>query len=211
VTALNIIVGDDAVRLVTDRAWQHKDGRLMKVQPKLMTCERLLTAIAFSGRQNSGSAAIVANWLDDRSGQAEVLAGAGEVSRLICDDMTVFDAVVESRGRPAMPRSFTLFVALWSLERGRPEAYRIKTRLGVAGALQGIGSYHWPPVDHSLLPRRFDRVAARALIEAQRRVKLTGGKYYVGGGADLTTITKDGIATETLCTWPDRIGALITP
>jgi hypothetical protein len=211
VTALNIIIGEEAVWLLTDRAWQHKDGRLIKVQPKVMTCARLSLAIAYSGRQNSGSAGIIANWLDDRSDQAEILAGAAEATRLIRDDMMVFDAVVESRGRPAMPRSFNLFLALWSRERGRPEAYRIETRRGIAGALQSVDRYYWPPVDQSLAPRRFDPAAARALIEAQRRVRLTGGRYYVGGGADLTTITEDGLTTETLCTWPDRIGALISP
>jgi hypothetical protein len=210
-TALNIMIGEDAVRLLTDRAWQHKDGRLVKIQPKVMTCARLSIAIAYSGRQNSGSAGTIAKWLDDRSDQADVLADAADAVRLICDDMMVFDAVVESHGRPAMPRSFNLFLALWSRERGRPEAYRIETKRGVAGALQSVASYHWPPVDHSLAPRRFDPAAARVLLEAQRRVRLTGGRYYVGGGADLTTITKDGLTTETLCTWPDRIGALIRP
>lgn len=210
-TALNIIVGEEAVWLLTDRAWQHRDGRLIKVRPKVMTCARLSLAIAYSGRQNSASAGIVAQWLDQRSDQADVLAGAGDAIGLICDDMIGFDAVIEAHGRPAMPRSFNLFLALWSRERGRPEAYRIEARRGVAGALQSVASYHWPPVDHKLSPRRLDRAAARALIEAQRRMRLTGGRYYIGGGADLTMIGRDGIATETLCTWPDRIGALISP
>lgn len=79
---------------------------------------------------------------------------------------------------------------------------------------------------HGLTPRRngesiieFMRRVGPSIMEAWRRSPATlmpedeseEPQYLIGGQCDLTTVTRNGVHTETLRTWPDQIGKKIDP
>lgn len=85
-----------------------------------------------------------------------------------------------------------------------------------AGAEQLFACGVQPRAVGESLSHWVDRIGA-AFMEAQRRTKgqPTGvdcdAQFVVGGQADLTVVTRDGVAVKMLRKWPDRIGEPIDP
>lgn len=70
----------------------------------------------------------------------------------------------------------------------------------MGGMMQGMTRDQFDPRRHGL-----------ALLEAQRATRDSQGRYVVGGSAQLTTITTEGVTSEVLRQWPDRVGHKIDP
>lgn len=222
VTAINLVVQRDRAHLLTDGAQYDHAGRVRTLCSKTLIAEEIRLAVAPSGRLNSvelrdGLVAAGAN------SQAEVMAA---LPRIV--------ATVRAKNAADLPahegggdNDAQLFVVLWSDARDEPQGWMLSTN-----CLPHWGPYRpltWvavdamigtlEPADQALGravtladPSSFD--AARdglTILEHQRRTPWPDGIHYVGGHAELVTVTRDGVEQRRLREWPDTVGQLIQP
>nr|WP_047170078.1 hypothetical protein [Sphingomonas sp. Y57] len=215
-TAINAFLTPGGAHLLTDAAFYDTEGRLRHVASKIAVCEPLRMAIAVSGM---AEAARVVDWYaayQDLS-QSYALTLLPMVARAIRDDNL-------RAGFPGEP-DVQLVAALWSDEHDQPQLWIASSNRAwfgeryQPGTLARVGAMSGGCIDPlSVVPphRRADGFDAirdgLALLRAQRAEPWPdNGRYYVGGFAERTTVTRGGIERMVLERWPDRLGELITP
>lgn len=218
-TAANAFCGPTAAYLLTDGASFDRSGAIRSIGSKAVVSEQHRVAAAMSGdeciavfdgpagEERFSPVNDVAHLLAQARTQSEFLASIPEVVR---DCFAVLE-------RARMRGFFQFIIALWNEAEARPETYVI----GSPGhtfpslppfTLAGADPVIMPEIDRSLWPSTEPtRAEALAIIQEQRRTRFPDGAYRVGGFAELATVDASGVRTETICRWPDRIGAKIIP
>ncbi len=207
-TAVSLFVRPEAVYLLTDGAYYSPDGTVQHLASKVGIHEGLSLAFACSGMVEP---AHIAQALKDRGpfDQEGFLALIPEAMRQIREE--------NRRGNPAGEdgelNDLQLFVAMYSHERGRPEAWVCSSNQSYFGpryqpfAMVSVIETSSPRTG---LPFADPDTDALRIIEAQRAHYCADeGGYFVGGFAELTTVSAVGISERRLVTWPDRVGERI--
>lgn len=213
---INVILGIDAVHLVTDTAGLGLTGRVAGFRPKFSLLPHLGCAIAIRGRALHGESLSRALQTFRGGSVDDLLDGIGPHLRRSWN----FGA----RFLPA----WELFVAGWSKESGGPVAFW----LGNTDLSAEAGYHAWVPTlieDDIFAPLSgegmFKRVTAfadplrsmTAIAQIQRgylgRTLYTGPTYpQVGGHVIVTRIGPTGIETSCIGSWPDdKVGARLEP
>ena len=117
--------------------------------------------------------------------------------------------------------NFRIGIAGWSPKANAPAFYSIQSNDGIGikpFELLSCDKFINPAASHendrSIIDLNFEpkrpAESGLAIVRAQRKMKC--GQYYaVGGWAQMTTVTRDGISTRILEKWPDKIGQRIVP
>ncbi len=215
-TAANIFLLPDRACLLTDTGKYNDAGEMLATGRKVASSERHRVAIATAGIGYLGMDADLARWMDEQPSQAALLQRLADRGRALNSELSELSAEPDSHHR-AMP--LQMFVALWHAQRDQPETYI----MGAPGSefgpsytpwtLAGVAEVISPRADRSLYPHPgFDpRRDGLRLIEAQRAYKDERGAHRVGGQAELTEVTRDGINQSVLRVWPDKLGQMIKP
>jgi hypothetical protein len=185
VTAISLFKTADAAILLTDQATM-SGGRLAMIGSKVVSAPHLSMAVARSGAVSIYTRSVIANWLAARQSQAEAMGTIFDLLGLVRED-------ADRNGGHVEPEPAKLFIALWEPETNVPECYFVDEKL--------VGTLHCdsPP---SKEPFDAERAALIRRIEDQRRV----GADNIGAAAELTIVSRDGITSEIIHFWPDRIG-----
>lgn len=184
-TAINLFKTADAAILLTDQAGMDGD-RLAMIGSKVIAWPALQMAIAVNGSVSLYTRSIIKGWLQEQTSQAGAMGSLGEVLDKVRAD------ALERGGKGSPPK---LFIALWHPQNG-PECYLIDE------AIVSVRHCDSPP---SQEPFWNHRQALIWRIEDQRHQATN-----IGGNAELTTVTQDGITSEIIHHWPDRLGEPIT-
>ena len=213
-TAVNIFMEPDGAYLMTDRAHYDQKGVVLGICRKVLYRTGLKAAVAFSGMADVDRIAAVLDTLAPKT-QDDLLRDIPTVAA------EVHRQNHASSTSDRLETGVQIFACVWSDVRGRPEAWFCSTNQAYfpesyqPGTLQQISHLTVPQVDTKAL---FAGVALedrpRALVEAQRRIPwIDDGveRYFVGGGWDLTAVTKDGVLSAPSEDWPDKVGEVITP
>jgi hypothetical protein len=219
-TAINLIVQEQAVHLLTDAAFYDPEGVVLYIASKTVMMPALRLAIACSGRAETKQ---IADRLRGLSSQREMLQQLPLIAGVIRADNLAL--------RPDMPEAIELqlFVAMWDERENRPVGLALSTDRAyfgdayTPGVLVEVEQLFAPAVDlQSALGRRadprrrfsFDPVQdGLRLIEGQRASKsaMIEDRWWIGGRAELITVDHEGVRTEILREWPDEVGGYITP
>lgn len=219
-TAVNVIRQRDAVHFLTDGAAVGPDGNVAFTAPKVFALPQLRCAVAVRG--TSMGLTLLSNLLSMAGSFAELRRRSGE---FIAEGVDALDklglagqqghgAQVFVGGFPSSTGGAEVFVVSTATVGGYPGGTPIPIQgvcitpgeavTQVGGEAAFFGGRHvddLDPINDGL-----------ALLEAQRRTPVEGGRYLVGGFGQLTTVRRSGeITTRILCSWPDRIGAPIRP
>lgn len=216
-TAINLVVQRDAVHLLTDGALYDHDGIIRAIASKSVVSQQHRMAIVPSGMATGHQVAAGLNRHGART-QARALAALPAVAA----EIKAFNVA----GNPPGDHDLQLFVAIWSDCSDRGEAWILSTNRAyfgegyMPGTLAEIEKLIGMDIDLGALQgRRIDYSDARsfdaecdglALLEAQRRKPWDDGVFFVGGHAELSTVTRTGVAQKILRKWPDQIGERIT-
>jgi hypothetical protein len=227
VTAANLFVRDRAAYLLTDWASYRPDGVVLALKPKVIEFPELRLAMMCSGETWETRTPIVKAWME-RSANADAgvrsLPALASVLRAdLADDYRRRGLSVPS-GKEWPPQAyFDLYVAIWSAERHRPEGYAISSRgwhfpsiRELPGQLYQIERHIQPPYKDELAPDPYSpefepERDGLALLEAQRRYVNHYSGHIVGGAAQLTIVSEEGVSSMMLREWPDGIGRRIEP
>lgn len=200
-TAMNAFRAEDAVHLFTDAA-HYEGGRLTGIGSKLHHFPNIPAVLVVSG--NIGHGVIV----------ERLLSGMG---------YRTFEALSE-----ALPAALVQ-MAGHPYACGADRAPWRALLVGMAGngpsimhvLAPGDGKCHWQAAGSAVVPDPgdgldFDQLdperSGLSLMQAQRRnCRDATGAFVIGGFCLHTVVSRDGIASKVLWTWPDRIGGPIDP
>jgi hypothetical protein len=217
-SAINVIQQTRQVHVLTDGAAYHPDGRLIMVGPKISIVPHLACAISFRGPKSA------------RPVLTEVMANAAStydglkmcIGELLRDCAQIYGPLFdECRLGP----DFEVIVSGWSEARG-PEAYLLPTHNRYGGGsfeampLEGVTCLPNDETTHPEIVKVLAGLEADdvdperhglAVMEIQRahpfaHEGFSEGFCGVGGFAQLTTVTADGISTRIVRRWPDVVG-----
>lgn len=213
-TACNVFAAPDAAYLLTDTAILNPLGQVWHFHSKVAQCERLRIAAALTGDVNvfelddgrlASPLGAVEDVFEAAASQRDVLAA---LPAALEDTYSALHEMSDGAG------TFAVMIALWDMTANEAQVYVARS----PGAEQLAA---FPPFE---LTRMVEMVSPGvevssadplALIEAQRREKAETGSvagfHTIGGEGRLTRIYRDGITTETIVKWPDRIGRTIEP
>lgn len=216
-TAANLIVVAGAAHLLVDRGSYHDDGTLLAIGPKWIADERLRLAMTLSGCAAATAYRDLATWLSGLKSQREFLSALP--AHLTAMERYNLASMAEGGSEYCgpMPTFVQAYVALWSIERRQPEAYICGSSHGTFAGYQpgqvcGVGRVLQPMTQFEVVSDQFDVAAARELIELQRQETDERGIHRVGGGADMASVSRDGIKVEPVVCWrEDRVGRKIQP
>lgn len=222
-TAINVVLGRNAVHIISDGAAIDTGGRLAHLMHKVTPVPHLSAAIGVRGVRTTVSVVIDAvtagatSYDDLHSRIVDILRGTFEPARLIW----------EAKFGPHVLRC-DVIVAGWSEQHKGPHAFVVATSDANAAAglpawtvVEIAGTLLTPSdsklaADFARLQLEFDDDAAIALITRQRAIAAPSpdnppapGPYGVGGFAQITTVGAHGIETRILKRWPDAIGETI--
>lgn len=213
-TACNVFAATDAAYLLTDTAILDPTGRAWHFHPKVVQCERLRIAAGLTGdasvfELDGGQLASPLGAVEDVFDEAETQEDA--LSALPAALERAYAALHEMTGGAG---NFIVMIALWDPAANEARAY-IAQSPGVK-QLPGLPTFELIRMAEFLSTSVDGGIdEPLRLIEAQRRKKAVMGSaagfHTIGGEAQLTRIDRDGISTETLVRWPDRIGHKIDP
>jgi hypothetical protein len=230
VTALNGIVQRDAVHLLTDGGTYRADGRIFDIGSKIQPFPEARVAIGWAGFNPMAAIRKGVRKHGARTA-AEIMAVLPGILRDTTADYERSYAfhrrypVLRWLGGEPQPASLSVLVALW--DKG-PQLWAIHSdneidkRLEPFVPVRLMRSLDLEPGTEPAVfgrevafhdPASFDPATdGLALLEHQRRqpwAKETGDQYLVGGFAELTTVSIDGVHRRTLRRWPDKIGRRI--
>lgn len=222
-SAINIITTPKAVHVISDGACYRSDGTLHGVAQKAHSIAHLRMIVAARGPS------ILTPLI------AESLQHAFTSFDAAVEGMAaVVEDAVETYGTTlamcSIGADFDLLVAGWSEARDCGETYYLSSmdRPGVpAWTVSKCGPVVISPNDDAMtarlqrqgaaldLNRRDPLDVALVIMEEQRKVKgHQGGDeevHGVGAFAQVTSVTRDGIASRILRRWPDAIGMPLQP
>lgn len=211
-TAVSMFVQRAAAHLVTDAAFYSPDGVMHSACSKVATIGRLRLAVAVSGAAMPWQ---VIAYLARCETQEEVLqtlpGSAGGLRIELAQNNPTWEAVP---GRSSL-NEFQLFLALWRDTADRPEGYVLSTEQAWIGGdyepytLREVEQLAAPPPVGvppfaDLEQFKPDSDGGR-ILDAQRAYR-NEGSCYVGGFGEVTTVSRTGIVTRRVRSWPDRLG-----
>lgn len=215
-TAINTIIQRDAVRIVSDAASYAADGNLVAVAPKVALLPHLNAAIACRGPHISvplfaDLLGAVASTYDDLKAKAPAfirdLLPMFEASFSQCQFGGDFDVVVAGISETTGPDAWLVC----SHTRYSVEPFSLVQLAGLT-LLPGDPAIHEAvraAVPHDVEAFDIERDGL-AVLEAQRAhaVEHAGGRWLtgVGGFAQVTSITREGISTRVIHRWYDEVG-----
>jgi hypothetical protein len=214
VTALNLWTDSAAAYFLTDTAAYDRTGVVAAFDTKVAVSSRHRIAIARNGAAVPGTSAKITAWLDQQSSQHQAIAAVPALIASLAYELRDTRGDLPSDCYYVPPFALYL-VAAWSIEHGRPLCCVIANGQAALppkmapGMLHPIGSYLSPPVAGQGFPS--NRRQADRFIQAQRLQRDELGNFSIGGSAELTTVSADGVQVVRLCTWPDRVGRRIRP
>ncbi|WP_146119543.1 hypothetical protein [Phyllobacterium phragmitis] len=217
----------DCVRLMTDGASWDVDGNLAKVESKVFRAKSLPLAITGRGhdaitKKLAGTGVKIA----DKSGSVEIaIEGLAAIFRTMKEQNTAdldakdthFDLLVAGY---TPPRGFFILVAGTNPDDPTPYCFREQS-FAAGGPRLGPELAHTFSKGIPQSDKRFLELRGVELMEAFRlagvpdtttwgtKVPMLGAS--AGGVCELTTITRDGAATELLKDYGDPIGEPINP
>lgn len=221
-TIVTAFMQRDRAYILTDMAMTNEDdGRLSMIDSKFVVGSSFPWGIAVSGNLNPHALVRQLERLNPRNPRSLVRSMTTALEQM------TEDAIREGNRRP----SCALWAAMWSARSKRPviacmdnngdqfaplvppftfvEPEWIMSGVGTPETMMGR------PVN-LCDPASFDPAAdGIALIQAQRIANVwqtaAGPCYRIGGGAQLLTASRQGVAIETIHTWPDKVGFPINP
>jgi hypothetical protein len=232
-SAINALVQSDAVHMMTDTLL-YIGGKVTQIDfPKCLPIKGMRAAVASTGPASFSY--LLAEMIATNCATFDgVVAKGSEWLR------GAFDWYIENE-RAGASEYATVVLIGWLEGDDRPAAFAIELSNGgekadwvrrnsahndpdaVAHDLVDLPilANPMPPVEDLLAagwPIGVDRDKRDAetdllhMLEIQRRRQASDGKYYVGGHAVLTTVTRDGVAQRAVHRWPeDRAGRPIRP
>lgn len=223
-TAINIIRQTDRIWFMTDAAAYSSNGVIDNIASKVIRLGHIRSAIAMRGGYENGC---VLRYMMEENGQS-----LGSFDALLQQMPAIIKAATQVYHRT----TFELLFGGYSDARERMETYVCYSRGGGQAAdtngvrtlvpaatpvaLHDMSGAPAPTADLLMkvglgtpIPNNlFDpREHGLALMEAQRMHKTEGGWHCVGGYAELTTVTREGVTSEILRRWPDKVGEPIRP
>lgn len=224
-TALNVIVQASAVHLLTDCAGYDTSGRMISLASKVTVAPEWRAAFACSGRADSVrlSEAMAAR---RPVSQASALSALPGVMRELREQNRRRHPDDEDRNGD-QENGLQVVCAIFSDRTRRPEAWIISSDQAYLG--DGYRPYTFVQIRELFSPDLDPQdVLARpccptdeesfspstdglAVLEAQRQSPWPDGLFYVGGAAQLTSVSAAGVAVDILRHWPDAVGQRIAP
>lgn len=216
-SATNVLIQSDRVHLMTDGAIYQPDGTLTAIGPKVRVMPHLNCAVAMRGAY-LGLAPIM-----------EEISNAASSFDLLKENMPELlracaAGYAHLLTQCAAGPEFEIVVVGISESVG-PAAYLIPShdRYGEPWRAMDLAGFVVLPCDKAILASVQAIVAGRiadrldtavdglAIMEAQRAKPAldSGDTCWVGGFAQLTTVTADSVTSRIIHRWPDEIGALI--
>lgn len=209
----NIIIQPDCAYLVTDSGYFRPDGTIVALHPKTMTFPELSLAIATTGSITCGHLA------------REILKAPPSTQDAFLKRIpAIVRAAYEESGMDPVERFSYAVIATYSRRLGRAVGYVLWTspNEGAPGrepwrlhAVRGVRMPFIPPkavpdapdyTDPAYSPYRNEM----AFVEVQRRPRSSWGGVQAGcavaGDIELTAVSRTGIETTTLHTYPDEVG-----
>ncbi|WFT91265.1 hypothetical protein QA633_23110 [Bradyrhizobium barranii] len=232
-SAINALVQSNAVHMMTDTLL-YIGGKVTQIDfPKCLPIRGMRAAVASTGP--ASFAYLLAEMLATScTAFDEVVAKDREWFR------GAFDWYIENE-RAGASEYATVVLVGWLERENRPAAFAIELSNGGERAewIRSNSAYSDPTaIAHDLIelpilanptppvedliaagwPIGVDRDARDAeadllhMLEIQRRRQARDGKYYIGGHAVLTTVTRDGVTQRAVHRWPeDRAGKPVRP
>jgi hypothetical protein len=222
-TAVSIFRGTDALHVVSDAAITDADGKLLALTSKVALLPALPAIITTLGHS------LLLNAL------YQFVSHNCPVFEVLIDRMPEFARSSAQHLAPVLAEkgvatTFEILVAGWSDDSecfeiyamhnrdGQDGAWRMQRQMDPAGVINPLPNADaleragWDLADwDDFDPERH----GLAWIEAQRQTPYDApglGPHNIGGFAQFTTVTRDGIASRILRRWPeDRIGQFIQP
>ena len=229
-TAINIVCQPSCVHVLTDGAMYDAEGYVTGIGTKVFTVPAWPGLVACRGP--AFATAVIGQELSWRYATFDsMVAGIENVLEDIVDEYTAFFppeielllagwSAERSRSEGYVIQTCAAPITEEQLSELRaagqtpivPQPYELR-RLPDAVTAPVVGheigcAAGYMGIDVNATP---DRVieTMRLVLECQRHQYEDG--YFVGGHAELTTVTPDGIQQRVLDRWPDEIGELITP
>ncbi len=214
-TALNLIVGRSASYLFSDYVETDPvryDGIITGFRAKIVCSDRLKIAISISGLYGPEEENQLQAWLDAKRDQDAAMFGLPGYVKAAAERLAETGAHLD-------PARVMLFfaVAIWEEGTQRPQG---GTHQGFMPPEMKPLKLHWIPsvvcpmvrcAERHMRPDFDPEVGSLEILEAQRREKNAGGHYFIGGGAELVIVDRDGVRVQVLKHWPDLIGERISP
>jgi len=215
-SAINTVIQADSVHLICDGASYDADGRLVSVGPKMQMLPHLNAAVACRGPR--ASVPLFADLLSAAASTYDELKA--EAPTFLRELRPMLDATF---AHCELGADFDVVIAGISESDG-PDAYLICSheRYGVQPwTVVQFAGLAMMPADAATQARVFASIPdnvdlvdperdGRIILEAQRVFPIDHGGdrsfVGVGGFAQLTSITRDGISTRVIHRWPDEIG-----
>lgn len=209
-TAVGLIVQAASVSLISDAALCNADGIVQAIASKVAIAKHLRMAIVGTGRINPVEIAAALPASSQDAAMRALPAYLAHQRRKNAIDAPY----LEASGR----NNVTLLIALWSDDVGNAEGWIISTGHGFLGP--SYRPYTVAQVDQVWMPQTATLIAEPAdfcphadgarMLTVQRQLP-QGGRYWIGGYGEATTVTASGVVKERICEWPDRVGAFINP
>ncbi|KQX34108.1 hypothetical protein ASD04_17865 [Devosia sp. Root436] len=217
-TAINVIRRDDRIWFMTDAAVYSQTGVIEAIEDKVILLPAIGAAIATRGPYENFR---VLQYM---------LNASGDRLKSFDDLVEQLPAIIRGATARFHRDRFELTIGGYSGAREGMETYLCFSRSAQGRMRDGMGTIPEAvpvrvpdlvgspiPAPHQLAavgifgpisPEEFDpRTDGMRLMEGQRLYRhSTGGYHMVGGYAQLTTITREGLTSEVLRSWPDRIG-----
>ncbi|VVT07379.1 conserved hypothetical protein [Sphingomonas aurantiaca] len=216
-TAITAFAQPSAAYLLTDGALYHPDGVVASICSKTLIAEAIRLAIAPSGRCTSV----------DIAGELERAGAASQAAVMVAIPAALWRIRAANVADATPDPDMQVHVALWSERADEPQIWMIATNRPECWGPYRPGT--WLRVDaivggdasaDDILgrsvrlddPASFDPVAdCAALIDYQRAAPWPDGRHYIGGMAELVTVSRSSVSQTILRRWPDKVGALIAP
>lgn len=217
-TAINALVRPDRVHLVTDGAVYEPDGRVIGTAQKVYILAHVSAAIAIRGPAWFGPGFVAQLNAGSLRDFDDLLSRIVPVTRAFLDHVlsTLDPAQVAAASAQLDLRRFNIVVAGWSHRRDRGEVHHLDTNHD-EWRLEPQGAGFVMPGDNPVLVARLERAGwclddesrdvsrLLDLLHHQRAVPdvLPNGirAQTVGGFAQHTEVSADGIATRILERW----------
>ena len=237
-TAYNLFAQGDCAYILSDTAITAESGELIRDTPKVEQFAKARLVVGWTGFAPMFKGAYVNRVVEklaalgiksDHPSQGEIRAALPGVLRDMHAENLAWlagDALMEERA------AITLVVACYGESEASPvllaaetgkegpvapyELFRVRQMMGTDGPdAEAFFRQTFGGLPNMSDPKQFDaRKDGLALLELQRRIPPAPwhfGHYGVGGKAMLTVIGPNGICTETLKRWHDKIGQPIRP
>jgi hypothetical protein len=231
------IVAPEAACLLTDAAVWGDDDILVDITSKVWKSSR--EPIAVTTRGNFDAGRIIAERICSNADELGAASAIESLQELVDDIHASFGDRFDGQGdgRDVVHVLISAFVPgvggthrffgtepkasrmMGSAVRTQAEAWRVYEPQGdmfgdflSPGQMQAAGIPFLYPSE--TVPQWVRKTGGVVMDELRKQKRPTaGGKpsYFVGGRAELTVLTAAGAKTETLRTWPDRIGEPIDP